>query len=257
MLLLEAVEVAKSWGSRRAIQEFSLRVESGQICGLWVANGAGKTTALLVLAGLVPPDQGTVCLDGASLHGGPASLRRRIGWLPESPAVYPELSVEGNLRFFGQLFSLPEASLKARIEELLSAFQLRDRRTDRAAALSAGLKRRLSLAVSLLHDPEFLLLDEPTANLDVGSRERLEAMLRVLARQGKTIVVASHRGEEVGRLCDRVTVLREGRIAGSLVRGAGFEAGLPGALEQLLERLNHPAPPDVEARTDASQEGAE
>ncbi|GAB4111637.1 MAG: hypothetical protein Kow001_13220 [Acidobacteriota bacterium] len=257
MPLLEAVGVTKSWGSRRAVQELSFRLESGQICGLWGANGAGKTTALLVLAGLVPPEQGRVCLDGASLHGGPATLRRRIGWLPETPAVYPELSVEGNLRYFGQLFSLPQGSLKTRIEELLSAFQLRDRRADRAAALSAGLKRRLSLAVSLLHDPEFLLLDEPTTNLDVGSRERLEAMLRVLARQGKAIVVASHRLEEVGRLCDRVIVLREGRIAGSVVRGAGFEAGLPGALEQLLEGLNDPASPDVEAGSEASQEGAE
>jgi ABC-2 type transport system ATP-binding protein len=257
MPLLEAVDVTKSWGSRRAVQELSFRVKSGEICGLLGANGAGKTTALLVLAGLVPPEQGRVLLDGSSLHGGPARLRHRIGWLPETPAVYPELSVDGNLRFFGQLFRLPAASLKARAEELLSAFQLQDRRTDRAAALSAGLKRRLSVAVSLLHDPEFLLLDEPTTNLDVGSRERLEGMLRELAQRGKAVVVASHRMEEIERLCHRVIVLREGRTVGSLARGAGLGGGPAGALDQFLERLKDPAPPSVEGGLEGLHRGAE
>ncbi len=254
MPLLETVSISKSWGTRHAVRDFSLALEPGRIHGLLGANGAGKTTALVIMAGLVPPDRGQVLLAGEDLHTGPASLRRRIGWLPEIPALYPEMTVERQLQFFGRLFGLTQDACAARAEELLSIFRLQDRRRDRAAALSAGLKRRVSLVISLIHDPEVLLLDEPTANLDVATRERLQLLLAELAQQGKAIVVASHRLEEIEQICDAVTVLEEGRTVDR--RGSQTDSRADGRRLVRLESGRHPGLPADTPQTANCKQGS-
>ena len=204
--------LARSFGEVEAVRGVSLHIEEGETVGLLGPNGAGKTTTLSMLAALLPPSSGDADIFGASLCRDAWTVRRLVGLAPQEVSLYPELTADENLRFFGRLYGLGGAHLGKRADELLDLVGLLPRRDDRVATYSGGMKRRLNLACSLLHAPRLLLLDEPTVGVDPQSRDRIFDAIRELARHGRTILYSTHYMEEAERLCDRITILDEGRM---------------------------------------------
>jgi ABC-2 type transport system ATP-binding protein len=204
--------VRKSFGSLIALNGVNLEIAAGELFGLLGPNGAGKTTLLSILSGVVPADSGTVELGGVVISPGHAGVRSRIGLAPQDLAFYPDLSARENLRFFGGLYGLHGRDLAERVEESLHAVQLTDRGDDRAGTFSGGMKRRLNLALAVIHRPDILFLDEPTTGVDPQSRNHIFEEVRRLNAQGTTIVYTSHYMEEVQTLCSRVAIIDHGAI---------------------------------------------
>ncbi len=209
--MIQATELHKSFGQLHAVQGVSLEIRRGETFGLLGANGAGKSTTINLLAGLLPPDSGQVVIDGSS-DPTRREVRRQIGIAPQSLALYEELSAEENVRFLGKLYGLSGSKLKERIEYALTLSGLADRRKDPVAQFSGGMRRRLNLAAALVHEPKVLFLDEPTVGVDPQSRNRLFDNIRELASQGMTILYTTHYMEEAERLCDRVAIVDHGKI---------------------------------------------
>ncbi len=204
--------VQHSYGNRPAVQALDLEVRPGELFGLLGPNGAGKTTTLQILAGLLEPAAGEVELFGDAARGRTRELRRRIGLVPQSLAVYPDLSGLANARFFGRLQGLRGRALEQAARDALERVDLTERAHDAAGQYSGGMQRRLNLACGLVHGPELLLLDEPTVGVDPQSREHLLQAIRALADEGTTVIYTSHYMEEVERLCDRIAILDQGRL---------------------------------------------
>jgi ABC-2 type transport system ATP-binding protein len=213
--MLRLSNLRKSFGpaAKRvvAVDGLSLEVRKGEVFGLLGPNGAGKSTSIGMAVGLIAPDEGTVEIEGA---GAPtlASARMHLGVAPQELALYDELTGEENLRFFAKLYELSGARLRERVDAVLELVGLTPRRGDRVKGYSGGMKRRLNLAAALLHDPQLLLLDEPTAGVDPQSRNNLLEVVRELARQGRTIIYTTHYMEEASKLCDRVGIIDRGRL---------------------------------------------
>ena len=210
--MLEARNLGKAFGRVLAVDGVSFVVESGQLVGLLGPNGAGKTTTVSMLAGVVTPDRGEVLVDGHRLSGDVDPAKRRIGLVPQDVALYEELSARDNLRFFGGLYGFGGAVLDRAIASVLDLVGLADRARDRVGTYSGGMKRRLNLAAGLLHDPDVLLLDEPTVGVDPQSRHAIFENLQQLKRQGKAILYTTHYMEEAERLSDRIVVMDHGRV---------------------------------------------
>ena len=196
-----------------AVDGLSLEVRRGEVFGLLGPNGAGKTTTVAMIAGLLAPDQGTIEL--ASL-GSPRNpeVRRHIGVAPQALALYDGLSGQENVALFGQLYGLSADALATRVAAAIAFVGLQDRAKDRVATYSGGMKRRLNLAVALVHEPELVVLDEPTVGVDPQSRNLIHENIRALRAQGRTIVYTTHYMEEAERLCDRVAIIDRGRLLG-------------------------------------------
>ncbi len=201
----------KSYGKLIAVDGISFRIERGETFGLLGPNGAGKTTTVNMLVGVLRPDSGTIEIDG-DRDGLGAKLRRRIGNCPQALAIYADLTGEENVRFFGKLYGQSGTALRRRVESVLEITGLTDRRSDLAGKYSGGMKRRLNLACSLVHDPDILVLDEPTVGVDPQSRNLVFDNIEALKRSGKTIIYTTHYMEEAERLCDRVAIIDHGRI---------------------------------------------
>ena len=210
--LLQVEAVRKRYGGIDALKGVSLAVEPGEVFGLLGPNGAGKTTLLSIVAGLLAPDGGTVRLTGRAFDPADRQLRRLVGIGTQDLAVYPELTARENLVFFGRLYGMGDPDLAARVAELLAAVGLTDRADDRAGTFSGGMKRRLNLAVAVVHRPTLLLLDEPTTGVDPQSRNHIFEMVRGLNRAGMTVVYTSHYMEEVQTLCRRIAILDDGQL---------------------------------------------
>jgi ABC-2 type transport system ATP-binding protein len=193
-----------------ALDHFSLTIAEGTVVGILGPNGAGKTTVMDLLGGLGRPSSGTVRWRGEAVRAPfPKELRSQIGVLTQETSLYDELTVRQNLRFAADLFALRERD--RRIAEVLELVGLTGRLRDRAGALSGGMQRRRARAPALLHDPELLVLDEPTLGVDVESRHAIWQHIRWLRRTGKTVVVSTNHLDEAEALCDRIVVLRDGR----------------------------------------------
>ena len=244
---LEVLGLLKSFGALRAVDGLSLRVGAGEIVGLLGPNGAGKTTTVSIVSGLLSPDAGEVRVGGALLSGDTDPARGRLGLVPQELALYEELRADDNLAFFGGLQGLAGARLAARVEAVLRLTGLGDRRRDRVKVYSGGMKRRLNLAAGLLHDPEVLLLDEPTVGVDPQSRNAIFGTLEALRGEGKAILYTTHYMEEAERLCDRIVIVDHGRVVAEgtadelgalLPRGAGrvLDAEARAAAELLASR---------------------
>jgi ABC-2 type transport system ATP-binding protein len=210
--VLTASHLSRRFGDRLALEDVSFTLEPGEIFALLGPNGAGKTTTLRILAGLIAPSTGSVEIDGQPM--GPQSapqLRSRIGFLTEAPGLWDRLTVRDNLLVYARIYGLP--SPRRVVDEALARFEIRDRGDDRAAQLSKGLKQRVALARSLLHDPRIAMLDEPTSGLDPASAREVRDLVLSLRAQGRTILLCTHNLDEVERVADRVAVLSRRLVA--------------------------------------------
>jgi ABC-2 type transport system ATP-binding protein len=218
--MLEVFELKKRFGATVAVDGVSFAVADGETVGLLGPNGAGKTTTVAMICGLLRPDAGEVRVDGKPLRGDADPAKRRIGLVPQEVALYDELTARDNLRLFGALYDLDRPNVDRASAEALELVGLTDRAGDRVKTFSGGMKRRLNLAAALLHDPQTLVLDEPTVGVDPQSRNAIFDNLEALKGRGKSLVYTTHYMEEAERLCDRVVILDKGRVvAGDTLRG--------------------------------------
>ncbi len=210
-MMLRLDNLYKRYNGTPAVDGLSLDVRPGEIFGLLGPNGAGKSTTVHLAVGLLQPDQGAVELAG---HGSPKSpdVRALIGVAPQALALYDYLTVEENVRFFGRIQRLSGARLAERTRQALEFVGLKDRSGKLVHTLSGGMKRRLNLAVALVHEPALVLLDEPTVGVDPQSRNSIFENILELRRLGRTIVYTTHYMEEAERLCDRVAIMDHGKL---------------------------------------------
>jgi len=212
MAILDVRHLHKSFGRLVAVDGVSFTLEAGKLVGLLGPNGAGKTTTVSMVSGLVTPDRGDVLIAGKKLGGDTDPAKRRIGLVPQDLALYEELSAVANLKFFGALFGLSGARLDQAIGSSMELVGLADRMKDLVKTYSGGMKPRLNLAAGLLHDPDILLLDEPTVGVDPQSRNAIFDNLEELKRRGKALLYTTHYMEEVERLADRIVIIDHGKV---------------------------------------------
>ena len=212
MAILDVRQLRKSFGALVAVDGVSFTLQAGQLVGLLGPNGAGKTTTVSMIAGLAAPDGGEVLIAGKRLAGDTDPGKRRVGLVPQDLALYEELSARENLRFFGALFGLSGGALDKAMASTLELVGLADRARDLVKTFSGGMKRRLNLAAGLLHDPDILLLDEPTVGVDPQSRNAIFDNLEALKRAGKALLYTTHYMEEAERLADRIVVIDHGKV---------------------------------------------
>jgi ABC-2 type transport system ATP-binding protein len=210
--MLEARALRKTFGSITAVHDVSLAAGAGETIGLLGPNGAGKTTTVSMIAGLLRPDSGEVRIQGRPLGGDTDPLKMKLGLVPQDLALYDELPAIDNLMLFAALYELSGSQARQRIGEALELVGLADRVKDRVKTYSGGMKRRLNLAAALLHDPQILLLDEPTVGVDPQSRNAIFENLETLKQRGKTLVYTTHYMEEAERLCDRIIIIDHGKV---------------------------------------------
>jgi ABC-2 type transport system ATP-binding protein len=242
MAILETHHLRKSFGPLVAVDDVSFVVEAGSLVALLGPNGAGKTTTVSMIAGLLTPDRGDVRVSGVPVIGDTNPLKRRVGLVPQDLALYDELSALDNLRFFGALFGLSGGPLSGAIQRALTLVGLSDRARDAVKTFSGGMKRRLNLAAGLLHDPDILLLDEPTVGVDPQSRHAIFDNLETLKASGKALLYTTHYMEEAERLADRIVVIDRGRVVAdgtldTLQAAVGAPAGDRANLESVFLTL--------------------
>ena len=213
--MLEAQGLRKAYGERTAVAGVSLSARAGEILGLLGPNGAGKSTTVGMIAGLTRPDAGSVTVGGSTLAADEFGFKRRIGLVPQDLALFEDLPALANIELFGALYGLPKTTLKRRAMEVLEMVGLADRARDKPATFSGGMKRRLNIACALVHDPDVLLLDEPTAGVDPQSRNAIFDNLEALKRAGKALVYTTHYMEEAERLADRIVIIDHGKVVAS------------------------------------------
>lgn len=209
MTLLQLEQVTKRFGPRTAVAGVSLSIAPGQVVGLLGPNGAGKSTLLSMIAGLVEPDAGSIRIAGQPAVAWP---RTKLGVVGQHVAVYQELTVRENLAFFAALYGLTGEARRVAVEREMRALGLEDRDRSVARDLSGGLLRRLHIAIALLHEPPLLILDEPSAGLDVESRSQVWSLLRGLRSSGRTLLLTTHHLDEAEELCDVLAILVAGRL---------------------------------------------
>jgi ABC-2 type transport system ATP-binding protein len=247
--IVEAAHLSKSYGATLAVVDMTFQMERGEFFGLLGPNGAGKTTTIGMLAGLIEPTSGRLTIDGLDPTLDPKGVKAKLGIVPQDFAVYPSLSARENLSFFGRIYGLWGDRLEVRIREVLNTVQLSDRAREPVSAFSNGMKRRLNIAIGLVHEPSILILDEPTVGVDAQSRNAILESLELLNRAGVTMLYTTHYMEEATRLCHRVAIVDRGRLIAldtpsELARSVGqgfllieFAGGVDAVFVQRLEQL--------------------
>ncbi len=205
-------ELRKSYNTFPAVDGISFSIRKGEVFGFLGPNGAGKTTTIRILSGISIPASGTVRIMGYDVVSNPVMVKKSIGVVPETSNLYPELTCFDNLIFAGRLYGIGTKKVKARADELLHLFGLEEKRDVSFGKLSSGMKRRLTVASSIIHDPPVLFLDEPTTGLDVMSARALREIIQSLKNRGITILLTTHYIEEADRLCDRIAIIVKGKI---------------------------------------------
>lgn len=212
MPVLSAQGLRKSYGNTEVVAGIDISVNAGECFGLLGPNGAGKTTTLRLLLGLVDPNAGEMSMLGYVIPRDARQARLKVGVVPQMDNLDPDFTVSENLLVYGRYFGMPDAEIQARIPDLLELAGLSHRADARIQALSGGMKRRLTLARALINDPDLIFLDEPTTGLDPQARHMMWQGLRRLLTQGKTIILTTHFMDEAERICDRLSVMDNGKI---------------------------------------------
>jgi ABC-2 type transport system ATP-binding protein len=220
--LVQAEKLVKKYGERVAVNEVSLSLKAGEIFGLLGPNGAGKSTIIGMLSGYLTPTAGSIKINGLEFRSNTARLKQLLGVVPQELALYEENTCEENLHFFAEVFGLSPAIYKPRIEKLLKAVGLWERRKDQVKKFSGGMKRRLNLIVGLINEPLFVMMDEPTVGVDPQSRQNIYDIIQRLKAEGKVILYTTQYMEEAEQLCDRIAIIDHGQLVAQ------------GTLEELL-----------------------
>jgi ABC-2 type transport system ATP-binding protein len=207
-----AEELTKRYGDLLAVDRISFQVNEGEIFGFLGPNGSGKTSTIRMLVGLSRPSQGSASVLGYHLPGGLSQARRYVGVVPDVSNLYEELSARDNLLFMARLYGVPRAEQNSRADRLLKDFGLYERKDDLFGTFSRGMKRALTIAAALMHEPRLLFLDEPTAGLDAAAARSLRSLISGLREKGLTIFLTTHYLAEADMLCDRIAILVRGRI---------------------------------------------
>lgn len=223
---LIAKDIYKSYDDIQAVSGVSFQIPQGEVFGLLGPNGAGKTTLISILTGLFEPSQGSVVIDGEDLKQNKLHAQTKIGFVPQELALYPTLSARDNLLFYGRIYGLRGKHLRERVASVLELVDLTERANDAIDTYSGGMKRRINMAVGLLHEPELLFLDEPTVGIDSQSRNAIYESVQALNKMGMTIVYTTHYMEAAERLCHRVAIIDKGKLIAldtpqSLIRNLG------------------------------------
>jgi ABC-2 type transport system ATP-binding protein len=213
MSRIETEGLTKYYESLVAVDHLTFKVEEGEVFGLLGPNGAGKTTTIRILACLISPSEGSAKVSGYKIDKDPLAVRQTVGILTENPSLYERLTAQENMDFFAEAYNLSEPQEKAeRIRELLEFFDLWERRNDKVATFSKGMKQKLAIARALVHNPPILFLDEPTAGLDPESAKEVRDLMKILSRREKhTILLCTHHLEDAERLCSRVMIINKGK----------------------------------------------
>ncbi|MGY6022686.1 ATP-binding cassette domain-containing protein [Streptomyces spinosirectus] len=210
--VLDCAGLVKRFGDRTAVDDVSLRIAPGETYGLLGPNGAGKTTTIRMVCGLLRPDAGGVRVADRPVTTAAGPAKQLIGFVPQDVALYPDLSVRENLRFFGRLYRLPRRRLERRVGDVLDLVDLTARADDRVESLSGGMRRRLNIGAGLVHSPTLLVLDEPTVGVDPQSRHAILESVTRFGEEGMAVLYTTHYMEEAERLCDRVGIIDRGRL---------------------------------------------
>ena len=210
---IQVSDLTKFYGDLLAVDHISFEVRQGEFFGFLGPNGAGKTTTQRMLTTLLEPSEGSIVINGHDLARNAHPVKRQMGLVPEESNVYTELTAWDNLMFTARLYRVPRIERAARAQELLETFGLWAKRDVKVAEFSKGMRRRLSIAMAIIHGPELLFLDEPTPGLDAQSARAIRQLARQLNAEGTTIFLTTHQIEEANQLCDRVAIISHGRIA--------------------------------------------
>ena len=243
--MIEVENLTKIYGSSPAIQDVSFAVEPGEIVGFLGPNGAGKTTTMRILAGYLPATSGTARIAGYDVHEDSMAVRQRIGYLPELPPLYPDMTVEGFLYFVSRIKGVPAGDRADKVNSALKRCNIEEKRKILIRKLSKGFRQRVGIAQAIVHDPPALILDEPTVGLDPRQIIEMRNLIKSLAGS-HTIILSTHILPEVSMTCSRVTIINRGKIVvtntpenleANLVGGTGYELEIAGDSEEVLQRL--------------------
>lgn len=246
--MIEVEHLSKVYGSTTAIQDVTFTVEPGEILGLLGPNGAGKTTTMRILAGYLPATSGIARIAGHEVHENPMAVRQRIGYLPETPPLYPDMTVEGFLKFVARIKGVPAGDRTRRVNSALERCNLLEKRQVLIRKLSKGFRQRVGIAQAIVHDPPVIVLDEPTVGLDPRQIIDVRSLIKSLAGS-HTIILSTHVLPEVSMTCNRVGIIHQGRVVATgtlenlmvqLTGGIGYELEVEGsgeAAKQLLQVL--------------------
>lgn len=246
--MIEVEHLSKVYGSTPAIQDVTFSVEPGEIVGFLGPNGAGKTTTMRILAGYLPATSGMARIAGYDVHENSLAVRQRIGYLPETPPLYPEMTVEGFLYFVARIKGVPAGDRTRQVKAAIERCNLQEKRYVLIRKLSKGFRQRVGIAQAIVHDPPAIILDEPTVGLDPRQIIEVRNLIKSLAGS-HTIILSTHILPEVSMTCSRVTIINRGKVVAtntpenleaSLAGGAGYELEIDGdaaAAQQLLQFL--------------------
>ena len=212
MKAIEVKELKKSFGDLQAVRGVDFFANQGEILSLLGPNGAGKSTTISIISGLLQPCAGDAFIMGHSVTRDPKAAKSNLGFVPQEIALYPDLSARENLLFWGKMYGLRGNALKQRVDEIFETIDLTDRQKDKVGKFSGGMKRRVNIAVALLHKPAVVIMDEPTVGIDPQSRRHILDSVKELNRQGTTVLYTTHYMEEAAELSDHIAIMDQGQI---------------------------------------------
>ena len=210
--LIQSQNLVKRFGEKIAVDHITFQVAAGEVFGFLGPNGAGKTTTIKIIAGLLQPTSGSVEVAGFDLESQPLQAKAACGYLPDTPNLYPKLSARELLRFVGDLYEINPQQVDHRILELLKLFELTEAADDPIDTYSHGMQQKTALATALIHDPQVLVMDEPTVGLDPRSARMIKDILRQLAERGSSVFLSTHILEIAERMCDRIGIINKGQL---------------------------------------------